>query len=143
LTKVPILIYSDFDKIFTLYTDALGYALGSVLSQEDESKRECVVAYASRSLTKAEQNYSTTEKECLAVIWKIEKFHHYLYGKKFIVTDHYALKWLQTAELKERRARWVLKLQPYDYEIIYKQERKHQNADALSRIKWTEKNTEI
>src|SRR5437764_9421794 len=136
LTKILILIYPDFDKIFTLYTNASGYALGSVLSQEDESKRERVVAYASRSLTKAEQNYSTTEKECLAVIWEIEKFYHYLYGRKFrVVTNHYALKWLQTAELKGRQARWVLKLQPYDYEIIYKQGRKHQNADALSRIK--------
>jgi hypothetical protein len=144
LTEAPILIYPDFDKIFTLYTDASGYALGCVLSQEDKDGKERVVAYASRSLTKAEQNYATTEKECLAVIWGVEKFHHYLYGRKFrIVTDHIALKWLQTSELKGRRARWVLRLQPYDYEIIYKQGRKHQNADALSRIKWTERNTEI
>ncbi len=136
LTTTPVLIFPDFEKEFILYTDASGYALGAVLSQKGEDEKEHVIAYASKSLTKPEQNYSTTELECYAVIWGIEKFHHYLAGRKFkVVTDHYALKWLQTAALKGRRARWILRLQPYDFEIIYKEGRKHKNADTLSRIK--------
>ena len=136
LTTAPVLMLPDFEKEFILYTDASGYALGAVLSQKGEDDKEHVIAYASKSLTKAEQNYSTTELECYAVIWGIEKFHHYLAGRKFkVVTDHYALKWLQTAALKGRRARWMIRLQPYDYEIVYKEGRKHRNADALSRIK--------
>ena len=94
-----------------------------------------MIYYASKSLTQAEQNYSTTELECYAVVWAVDKFHPYLEGKKFkIITDHYALKWLQTSKLKGRRARWMIKLQAYDYEVIYKEGRKHKNADALSRI---------
>ena len=136
LTTTPILIFPDFKKEFILYTDASGYALGAVLSQKGEDEKEHVIAYASKSLTKPEQNYSTTELECYAVIWGIEKFHHYLAGRKFkVVTDHYALKWLQTAALKGRRARWILRLQPYDFEVIYKEGRKHKNADTLSRMK--------
>ena len=135
LCTAPILAYPDFKKEFILYTDASGYALGAVLSQKAEDRKEHVIFYASKSLTSAEQNYSTTELECYAVVWAIEKFHPYLEGKKFkVVTDHYALKWLQTNALKGRRARWILKLQPYNFEIIYKEGKKHKNADALSRI---------
>ena len=73
------------------------------------------------------------------VVWGIEKFHHYLYRRKFkVITDHQALTWLIKNEnsLKSRRARWVLKMEPYDFEIIYKEGRKHKNADALSRMKY-------
>ena len=138
LCTTPVLAYPDFKKEFILYTDASGYALGAVLSQKDEDEKEHVIYYASKSLTDAEKNYSTTELECYAVVWAVEKFHYYLDGKKFkVITDHYALKWLEKNALKGRRARWILRLQPYfgNMEIIYKEGRKHRNADALSRIK--------
>ena len=80
--------------------------------------------------------------ECYAVVWAVEKFHYYLDGKKFkVITDHHALKWLEKNALKGRRARWILRLQPYlrDMEIIYKEGKRHKNADALSRIKEKEK----
>ena len=143
LCTTPILAYPDFEKEFILYTDASGYALGAVLSQIGKDGKEQVVYYASKTLTDTERKYSTTELECYAVVWAVEKFHYYLdNGKQFkVVTDHYALKWLEKNALKGRRARWILKLQPYmNYmEIVYKEEKKHKNADALSRIKEKEK----
>jgi len=135
LTTAPVLQFPNFDEPFILYTDASMQALGAVLAQKDKEGKEYVIAYASKGLTSAEQNYTVTELECYAVIWAIEKFHLYLASKKFtVVTDHYALKWLQTSVPKGRRARWILRLQPYDFEIQYKEGRKHLNADALSRI---------
>src|SRR5947199_9737422 len=139
LTETPVLIHPNFEKDFILSTDASGYALGAVLKQEGDDRKLHPVGYASKTLTKLEQKYSTTELECYAVVWEIEKFHHYLYGRKFkVITDHKALTWLMKNEnsLKGRRARWVLKMELYDFEIIYKEGRKHKNADALSRMKY-------
>ena len=135
LCETPILQFPDFSRPFILYTDASYKALGAVLSQKDNDGNEHVISYASKSLTEAEQNYAVTELECLAILWAVEKFHLYLAGKHFtVVTDHYGLKWLQTQELKGKRARWMLRLQPYDFTVEYKEGKKHKNADALSRI---------
>ena len=140
LTTAPVLAYPNFEKEFILHTDASGYALGAVLSQEDDEGKEHVIQYAAKSLSKAELVYTTTEKECLAVIWAVNKFHHYIYGKKCrIVTDHHSLKWLFTQQIKGRIGRWIIKLQPYvnELEIIHRAGKKHQNANALSRIRET------
>ena len=107
LTETLTLIHPDFEKDFILSTDASGYALGVVLEQEGNDKKLHPVGYASKTLTKAEQKYSTTELECFAVLWGVEKFHHYLYGRRFkVITDHQALTWLMKSEnsLKGRRA---------------------------------------
>ena len=139
LTEAPILQYSDFNKQFVIFTDASENGLGAVLSQIDEKKRERVILYDSRSLTKAEANYSTTDLECLAIIWAVQKFHKYLFtGIPFkIVTDHSALKSLKMAKIpKGRRARWIMELQQYNFQIEHRPGKSNANADALSRMRY-------
>ena len=135
LMEAPILQYPDFGKQFILYTDASGTGLGAVLSQKDEEKRERVIAYASRSLNKAERNYGITDKECLAVIWAIKHFEQYLGLLPFqVITDHSALKYLQTAKIPSgRRVRWIMYLQQFEFEITHRPGKENKNADALSR----------
>ncbi|CAF0856937.1 unnamed protein product [Brachionus calyciflorus] len=135
LVSFPILRHPDFNKEFILYTDASGTAIGAILCQRDNFNNEYVVAYASRKLKGAEINYGITEKECLAVIWGIKHFSVYLQCQKFkVVTDHSALQWLmRIKEPKGKLARWAIFLQTYDFEIIYRQGKKHQNVDAISR----------
>src|SRR6266487_2542613 len=136
LMKAPILQYPDFEKPFTLYTDASGTGLGAVLTQKDSENKERVIAYASKSLNKAELNYGITDKECLAVIWAIKHFEQYLELLPFqVVTDHSALKYLQTAKVPTgRRAQWIMYLQQFEFEIVYRPGKENRNADALSRI---------
>jgi len=136
LTKYPILQYPDYEKEFILITDASGDGIGAVLSQKDDKGREIVIAYASRSLQGAEIRYPITELECLAVIWGIKHFHKYLVNRKFkVITDHAALKGLMSAKIPTgRRARWVMELQQYSFEIIHRPGKENKNADALSRL---------
>ena len=103
LVQAPVLSYSDFTKSVTIYTDASGIGLGAVLSQEQDRK-ERIISYASRSLNNAKKNYTVTDQECLAVVWVIKHFQHYLGMKSFkIVTDYSALKWLQTCKIPKGR----------------------------------------
>jgi len=84
----------------------------------------------------SELNYAITEKECLAVIWAIKLFRHFLYGTQFVVvTDHKALIWL--INIKDplgRLARCHLCLLPYDIAFIHREGTKHTNVVALSRV---------
>ena len=136
LIQAPILAYPDFRKEFILLTDASTIGLGAILAQKDIEGNERVIAYASRTLNRPEQNYSATELECLAVVWAVRHFHSYLHGNRFIlITDHSALCYLfKTATPTGRLARWVMKLQPYDFKVIHRAGKKHTNVDSLSRI---------
>lgn len=131
LTNAPILAYPDFEKPFTLTTDASNVALGSVLSQNNRP-----IAYYSRTLNSAEKNYSTIEKELLAILASVRHFRPYLYGRHFtIFTDHNPLCWLyKIKEPNSRLVRWKLKLDEYQFDIQYKKGRENSVADALSRI---------
>ncbi len=80
LVTEPIRAHPDFNKPFKLYTDASDTGLGTVLAQDDEKGKERVIAYETRRLSVLERNYPTIEKECLAVVWTIQKFKQYLEG---------------------------------------------------------------
>ena len=136
LIEYPILGYPDYEKSFILFTDASGTGLGAILSQLNEYGKETVIAYASKSLTPAERNYPITEQECLAIVWGIQHFHKYLVTRTFVViTDHSALKSLRTViNPTGRRARWIMKLQQYDFKVQHRSGRSNRNADAMSRL---------
>ena len=95
------------------------------------------MAYASKSLTPAQRNYNTTERECLAVAWALQYFHCYVHGcpSLTVYTDHAALKAiLSTKEPKGRIARWIIDIMSYDFVVVHKKGVDNQDADALSRL---------
>jgi hypothetical protein len=94
------------------------------------------IAYASRTLNNAEKKYPTVEKELLATVWGCKYFRKYLYGRRFtIVTDHRPLTWIfNVKDPSSRLLRWRLKLEEYDYKVVYRKGSNNTNADALSRI---------
>ncbi|CAN6723541.1 unnamed protein product [Malus baccata var. baccata] len=135
LTSAPIITPPDWSLPFELMCDASDYAIGAVLGQR-KNKQPHVIYYASRTLNDAQLNYSTTEKELLAVVFALDKFRSYLLGTKVIIfTDHAALKYLLTKkEAKPRLIRWMLLLQEFDIEIRDKKGVENVVADHLSRI---------
>ncbi|GJT39711.1 reverse transcriptase domain-containing protein [Tanacetum coccineum] len=119
LTEAPILIAPNWDQPFEIMCDASDYAIGAVLGQRIE-KHFRPIHYASKTMTEAESNYTTTEKEMLAVVYAFEKFRSYLIMNKSVVyTDHSALKYLfNKKDAKARLLRWVLLLQEFDFKVI-------------------------
>ncbi|CAH8574210.1 unnamed protein product [Dicrocoelium dendriticum] len=115
---------------FTVAVDASDVAIGAVLSQPSG-----VVEYASRVLTSAEQKYSTTEKECLAMVWALEKWRTYLLANEFhVLTDHKPLSWLMTTkDPRGRLARWAYRLQEFTFTIGHVDGTKNVLPDMLSR----------
>ena len=135
LTKAPVLARPDFSQEFTVQCDASSEAIDAVLSHEFNDGEHPIV-YFHRVLTSAERNYSTTEKECLALIWSIKKLRPFLEGSSFrAITDHSALRWLQNLrEPSGRLARWSLGRQQWDVHIEHRKGAYHRVPDALSRL---------
>ncbi|XP_061336688.1 uncharacterized protein LOC133283794 [Gastrolobium bilobum] len=135
LTTAPIITSPNFELPFELMCDASDYAIGAVLGQRKD-KLLHVIYYASKILNEAQLNYTTTEKELLAVIYAFDKFRTYLLGSKVIVyTDHAALKYLLTKQdAKPRLLRWMLLLQEFEIEIKDKKGVENRVADHLSRL---------
>ena len=134
LTSAPILGYPRPEGQLILDTDASNFAVGAVLSQVQDSE-ERVLAYYSQVLNQQERNYCVTRRELLAVVKAVSHFHHYLYGHHFHTrTDHAALRWLFSFRHPEGQlARWLERLQEYDFTIQYRPGIAHTNADAMSR----------
>ena len=135
LSTAPIIQRPDWTFHFEIMCDASNYAVGAVLGQRI-NKQPHVIHYASRTLNAAQCNYSTTEKELLAIVFALDKFRSYVLGSKVIIfSDHAALKHLLAKkESKPRLIRWILLLQEFDMEIRDKGGAENQVADHLSRL---------
>ena len=139
LTIASVLAYPDFSPdagLFVLDTDASQHlSIGAVFSQLQPDGTERVIAYGSRSLNEHEKNYCATRLQMLALVTYMDHFRHYLLGRKFrLRTDHHSLVLLVSSkEPQGQVARWLERLQEYDYEIQHRPGRLHNNADALSR----------
>lgn len=134
---VPLVLFDTSLPTFVT-TDASGCGLGAVLQQlHPEGLR--TVCFASRTLSPAERAYSTGEKEALACLWACEKWHTYLFGRRFVLrTDHQALVTLLSTQGYGRQpmriARWAARLLQYNYEVQYTKGEDNKVADALSRL---------
>nr|GEX50169.1 reverse transcriptase [Tanacetum cinerariifolium] len=135
LTEASILIAPNWDQPFELMCDASDYAVGAVLGQRIE-KHFRPIHYASKTMNHAETNYTTTEKEMLAVVYAFEKFRSYLIMNRSIVyTDHSALKYLfAKKDAKARLICWILLLQEFDFKVIDTKGAENYAADHLSRL---------
>ncbi|GFU53278.1 retrovirus-related Pol polyprotein from transposon 17.6 [Trichonephila clavipes] len=121
LISKPILKLYNSQFPCHVFCDASQESIGVVLKQQHPDGTLYPIAYHSRQLLKHEKNYTISEKECLAIIDALDKFHCYLHGSKFTIhTDHAALQWLKSVKhLTGRLFRWSLKLSQYEYSIVY------------------------
>ena len=134
LTSAPILAMPADEGKYILDADASHASIGAVLSQIQDG-HERVIAYASRTLNKPEQNYCVTRKELLAIVYYMKGFRQYLLGREFVVrTDHAALQWLmRTPTPIGQQARWLDILGEFHFTVVHRPGRSHQNADSMSR----------
>lgn len=135
-----ILEHYDPNKEIIVTCDASPYGVGAVLAHLVDGAEKPVL-FSSSTLNDAQKNYSQTQREALAVIFAVTKFHKYLYGKKFIIhTDHKSLlqifsnKKELNAVAAARLQRWAIQLSMYDFEIRYQKGKQIGQADALSRL---------
>ena len=133
-TSIPV--FPDWKRPFHVHVDASSIALGIILAQPGDGGIDHPIAFASRKLSSTERNYTTTEREGLAMVYALHKFRHYLLGSHFkMFTDHSTLKYLVNKPvLGGKICRWLLLFQEYDFEIIVKQGRLNARPDHLSRL---------
>jgi hypothetical protein len=133
VSSLGVLRYFDPEAETTIQTDASLRGIGAVLLQDGQP-----VCYASKALTETEQRYSNIEREALGVVWGLERFHYFIYGKKCTVhTDHKPLEAIFKKKLSScpaRLQRFVLRALKYDVMVMYVKGAQVPIADALSRI---------
>ena len=141
IISAGVLTLYDPTLPITLAADASAYGVVAVISHVFSDNSEHPIAFALRTLTASEQNYSQLEKEALALIFGVQKFHRYLYGRKFnLITDHKPLTTILGPKkgipslAAARLQRWAILLSAYDYNIHYKSTTEHGNVDGLSRL---------
>ena len=136
-----VLVHYNPDLPLRLAADASAYGIGAVISHVMPNGEERPIAFASRTLQPSECNYAQLEKEALALVFAIKKFHLYLYGRRFtLITDHKPLLAILGPKkgipplAAARLQRWALLLSAYNYELEFKSTEQHSNADGLSRL---------
>ena len=137
LTSALVMAYFDVNKETLVAVDASPVGISAILGQRiKETDDYRVVAYASRALTAVERRYSQTEREALAIVWAVEHYHLFLFGANFtLITDHKPLEVIYGSPKSKPSARierWVLRLQPYDFAVVYKSGTDN-SADYMSR----------
>ena len=138
LVTAPIMVTLDWNKEFEIMCDASDYSMGAILGQRTEKMFKAIY-YASKTFNEAQENYSTTEKEMLVMVFACEKFRPYILGSHVIIhIDHVAIRYLMAKkDAKLRLIIWVLLLQEFDLEIKDKKGSDNVIADHLSRLEKT------
>lgn len=132
----PVLRLPRHELLYSVDTDACKYQIGCALLQTYPSGTRHLIGFWSRSLSPAERNYSSGERECLAVVRAVQILRPFLERRHFpLFTDHQALKWIMyLAKSNGRLARWCLRLLDFDFEVFYRKGAKNTIADSISRL---------
>lgn len=143
MTKAPVLSFFDPSTPIEIENDASKDGLGSCMSQNNHP-----VGFASRSLSKTEIRYSQIEKELLAIVFSVQKFHYFIYGVRnvTIYSDHKPLEAIFKKDLNSvppRLQRMLFKIMPYDIKVVYKPGKFLYVADTLSRASLANVDTKL
>jgi hypothetical protein len=138
LSSDPVIVLPDFSRPFVVRSDASSTGIGAVLLQQQPNVDDQLhpVLYASRKLLDREKRYSTVERECLAIVWAVDKFSRYVIGRHFIIeTDHKPLSLLKKSGVTNGRLlRWSLALQDFNFSVMPISGAVNFEADVLSRL---------
>ena len=135
MTRAPVLVHFNKSLLVEVNSDASGYAFGVVVLQRDADGLERVVAYGAATLNTTKRSYSTTERECLAIVYTCEKYRYYLLGRPITVySDCHSLCWLLSLQSRNSRlVQLALRLQEFQLLIVHKAGKMHADGDCLSR----------
>ena len=149
VTSSRVLVHYNLNLPIRMAGDASAYGVGAVISHVMPDGSEQPIAFASRTLSDSERNYSQIEKEALSLVFGVKRFQNYLYGRHFtLVTDHKPLLTILgckkgiPALAAARLQRWAIILSAYHYDIEFKPTQAHSNADGLSRLPLNDQTTE-